>query len=73
MHHEPAGGGGFTLGEALRAATVVAAGALRLVGKVGVLAAGTRAVMVLLARSPLERIQSLLTIREVCLQGREVQ
>ncbi|MCS7309959.1 MAG: amidohydrolase family protein [Armatimonadetes bacterium] len=72
MHHEPAGGGGFTPEEALRAATAVAARALRLEGKVGVLASGARADMVLLERSPLERIQNLLTIRKVYLRGREV-
>lgn len=63
---------GFSPEDALRAATVIAAKALRREGKVGVLQSGARADMVLLEKSPLERVENLLAIRKVYLQGREV-
>lgn len=62
---------GFAPEEALRAATVVAARALRLDGKVGTLQPGARADMVLLARNPLERVENLMAIRQVYMRGRE--
>ncbi|MCS6950095.1 MAG: amidohydrolase family protein [bacterium] len=63
---------GFTPEEALRAATVVAARALRLEGKVGSLQPGARADFVLLERNPLERVENLTSIRKVYLRGRQV-
>lgn len=74
LHHELRllAGCGFTPEEALRAATVVAARALRLDGKVGVLQPGARADMVLLARNPLERVENVMAIRAVYVRGREL-
>lgn len=74
LHHElrMLAGCGFTPEEALRAATVVAARAVRLEGKVGVLQPGARADMVLLARNPLERVENLMAVREVYIRGRPV-
>jgi hypothetical protein len=63
---------GFTPEEALRAATVVAARALRQEGKVGSLQPGGRADMVVLSTDPLERIENLMSIRAVYLRGQKV-
>lgn len=63
---------GFTPEEALRAATVTAARTLRQQNKVGVLQPGARADMLLLEKNPLERVENLLTIRQVYLRGRAV-
>ncbi|GBC96456.1 Adenine deaminase [bacterium HR16] len=63
---------GFSPEDALRAATVTAAKALRQEGKVGVLQPGARADMVLLEKSPLERVENLFTVRKVYLRGREI-
>lgn len=64
---------GLTPEEVLRSATVVAARALRLDGKVGRLAPGARADFVVLARNPLERIENLMSIQRVFVNGREVR
>ncbi|MCS6830673.1 MAG: amidohydrolase family protein [Armatimonadota bacterium] len=63
---------GLSPEEALRATTATAARALRQEGRVGVLAAGARADMVLLEKSPLERVENLLAIRKVYVRGREM-
>ncbi len=63
---------GFSPEAVLRAATVIAAKALRQEGKVGMLQPGARADMVLLEKNPLERVENLLAIRKVYLRGREV-
>jgi len=63
---------GFTPEEALRAATVVAARALRQESRVGSLQPGARADMVVLSRNPLERIENLMSIQAVYLRGKKV-
>jgi len=74
LHHELRllGECGFSPEEALRAATVVAARALKQQGKVGSLEPGARADMVLLSRSPLESIENLMRIQSVYVAGRKV-
>ncbi len=64
---------GFTPEEALCAATVTAAEALKQRGKIGVLQPGARADMLLLEKNPLERVENLLAIHKIYLRGREVQ
>jgi len=63
---------GFTPEEALRAATVVAAQALRQESRVGSLQPGARADMVVLSSNPLERIENLMSIQAVYLRGQKV-
>jgi len=63
---------GFSPEEALRAATVTAARALRQEGRVGSLQPGARADIVLLSGNPLERIENLMSIRAVYLRGQKV-
>lgn len=62
---------GLSPEQALQSATVVAARALRKEGRVGVLAAGARADMVLLEGNPLERLDNLHRIRSVFVRGKQ--
>lgn len=63
---------GLTPEQALQSATVAAARALRQEGKVGALASGARADIVLVDKSPLEDVRHLLRVRHLWVQGREV-
>jgi imidazolonepropionase-like amidohydrolase len=61
---------GFTPMEAIQAATIVPARAMRLDGGVGTVEPGKRADLILLDRNPLEDISNIRTVKTVILHGR---
>lgn len=63
---------GLTAEQALRSATVTASQALRQEGRVGALASGTRADMVLVDQSPLEDVRHLLRVRHLWVRGKQI-
>jgi imidazolonepropionase-like amidohydrolase len=61
---------GFTPMEALQAATIVSARAMRLDGELGTIEKGKRADLVVLDANPLDRIQNIRTVRWTISDGR---